>query len=162
MLFLTFRLGKDRYSVKARDIVEVLPLAEALKQAPQAPPGIAGLLNYHGASVPVFDLVEYATGEPYRERMNTRILLLQYPVSRENFTLLGLLAEDVVGLMKRSENEFAPSGILTPDAPYLGGVLAEGADLVQLLTPERLLPEGLRAYLADVAAAYGTGPLEFC
>lgn len=132
--------------------MEILPLAE-LKHTPKAPAGIAGLLNYHGASVPVFDLVKFATGEPCRERMNTRILLLPYPLPGGNSVLLGMLAEHVVELVQRPEDDFKSPGILTPEAPYLGDIASDGRDLIQLVTVEKLLPDDLRAYVAEGEAS---------
>ena len=41
MLFLLFRLGKDRYAIEARQVVEVLPMLAA-KQIPHAPPAVRG------------------------------------------------------------------------------------------------------------------------
>ena len=55
MLFLLFQLGSDRYAIDALRVVEVLPCVQ-VKQIPHAPAGIAGVINYRGAPVPVLDL----------------------------------------------------------------------------------------------------------
>ena len=77
MLFLVFQLGKDRYAVEANRVVEVLPLLE-LKRIPQAPRGIAGIFNLRGRPVPALDLTELTFGQPARERLTTRIILIQH------------------------------------------------------------------------------------
>jgi hypothetical protein len=52
VLFLVFELARDRYVLDVSQIAEVLPLV-AITQIPQAPPAVAGVLNYRGAPVPV-------------------------------------------------------------------------------------------------------------
>ena len=52
MLFLVFQLGKDRYAIEAHQVIEILHLVN-VKQIPRAPAGVAGVFDYHGASVPL-------------------------------------------------------------------------------------------------------------
>src|SRR5438477_132510 len=77
MLFLVFQLGTDRYAIEAHQVIEVLHLVN-LKHIPQAPSGVAGIFDYHGASVPLIDLAELAVGEPSRRWMSTRIIVVNY------------------------------------------------------------------------------------
>ena len=63
MLFLVFQLGKDRYALEARRVVEVVPLL-GLKKVPQAPKAVAGIFNYRGRPVPAIDLCQLALGQP--------------------------------------------------------------------------------------------------
>ena len=63
MLFLLFELGQDRYALDVRQVAEVLPLVE-FKRIPQAPPFVAGLLNYRGDPVPVIDLSQLTLSRP--------------------------------------------------------------------------------------------------
>ena len=74
MLFFYVQTGSDRYALEAERITEVLPLV-GLKKSIRAPPGIAGMLNYHGEFVPVIDLSELALGRPAPPRLSTRIIL---------------------------------------------------------------------------------------
>ena len=59
MQFLLFSLGNDRYGLDTRRVVRVLPQLE-LKEIPQAPGWVAGLMNYRGQPVPVIDLAMLA------------------------------------------------------------------------------------------------------
>ncbi len=77
MRALIFHLGDDRYGLKVSDIVEVLPML-SLKRLPQTPAYIAGLMNYHGAPVPVVDLNQLGGGAPSRERFDTRVIVVDY------------------------------------------------------------------------------------
>ena len=53
--------------------------SSAIKQIPQAPPAVAGSLNYRGAPVPVIDLSQLTLGRPAARRLSTRIVLVHYP-----------------------------------------------------------------------------------
>ena len=77
MLFLLFQLGNDRYALEANRVVEIVPLL-SLKAIPQAPKGVAGLLVYRGRAIPALDLCDLTFGRPARERMSTRIIIVNY------------------------------------------------------------------------------------
>jgi chemotaxis-related protein WspB len=146
MLFLTFQLGQDRYAIEASHVVEVLPLVCA-KEIPQSPPGIAGLIDYHGMSVPLIDLAELALGKPSRKWMSTRIILVNYAAQVGPARILGVVAEQVTETLRRSETDFQPSALAIPGAPFLGSVLADAAGMIQRVAIEDLLPEGIRNLL---------------
>jgi chemotaxis-related protein WspB len=82
MLFILFQIRRDRYALPASDIIEVLPLIN-LKGLPNAPAGVAGILNYRGTPVPVIDVNEMILGEPAAQRLSTRIILVKYPLEAE-------------------------------------------------------------------------------
>lgn len=71
MLFLTFRLGQDRYALDAGQIEAILPLV-AIKQLPGAPAGVAGAIGYRGRPVPLIDLSLLALGRPAEPLLSTR------------------------------------------------------------------------------------------
>ena len=58
MLLLAFHIGSERYSILAKDILEVLPLVQ-LKKIPRAPEFILGLLDYRGIPSPIIDLCSF-------------------------------------------------------------------------------------------------------
>jgi chemotaxis-related protein WspB len=146
MLFLLFRLGKDRYAIDVRQVVEVLPLV-AVKQIPLAPPAVSGAFNYRGNTVPLIDLSQLALGRPAQARLSTRIVLVNYPDGSGGMRLLGLLAEHVTETMSCSAKDFKDSGVSLPDAPFLGRVAADAKGLVQWLQVDQLLPPEVRDLL---------------
>jgi chemotaxis-related protein WspB len=146
MLFLLFRLGRDRFALEASGIVEVLPLV-AITPIPQAPPCVAGLFNHRGAPVPTIDLSALALQRPALRRLSTRIVLVHYPDGRGGSGVLGLIAEKATGTMRAEPTDFSPSGISNAAAPYLGPVLADANGLVQWIDPRVLLPPALRDML---------------
>jgi chemotaxis-related protein WspB len=143
MLFLLFQLGGDRYALDAVQIAEVLPLL-SLTAIPDAPPGVAGLMNYHGAPVPVIDLSALALGRPSRSRMSTRMILVHYPDATGTSRLLGLVAERATETMRREPADFVASGVNSDGAPYLGPVVTDDRGVVQRVTVSALLSDAVR------------------
>lgn len=150
MLFVLVQLGPDRYALPARDIVEVLPLV-ALKALPGAPRGVAGLLDYRGAAVPVIDLSALALGIPARPRVSTRLLIVRYATSRGDEQFLGLIAERTTETLRRDPADFRPAEVAT-EARYLGPVVTDAHGLIQWVEVPALLTEELRAVLFPAAA----------
>ena len=146
MLFFLFRMGDDRYALDALQIAEVLPLV-GIKAIPQAPSGVAGILDYHGVPVPLIDLSQLALGQPARQRLGTRIVLVNYPVLNGPCHLLGLLAERATEIMRRDPMDFVASGFGNDTAPYLGPVAADAQGMVQWITIDKLLPPSVRDQL---------------
>ena len=146
MQFLVFHLGADRYGLDTRRLVRVLPLM-GLKQLPQAPACVAGLMNYRGAAVPVIDLGMLACGRPCAERFDSRILLADYRGADGVGHLLGVVVESVAGVEVHDPRHFAEPGVATPEAPYLGRVLSANGALLQWVELEQLLSPELRALL---------------
>lgn len=146
MLFLLFQLGKDRYAVEARRVLEVLPLVE-LKALPQAPRGVAGLFNLRGRPVPAVDLNELTFGVPARDRLTTRIVVVNHTDGAGHERPLGLIAEYVTQTLRIEPEDFVDPGVTLPQAPYLGPVLMDSKGPIQWLHAQRLLAEPIRDLL---------------
>lgn len=144
MKLLVFHIGADRYGLPLATIRQVLPLM-ALTGVPLAPDAVAGLMNLHGASVPVIDLVRSGGAAAAPRQVDTRIVLVDYPAPDGTVHALGLLAERVVGVQDVAQASLHASGVRA--APYLGPVAGDAHGLVQLVQPEHLLPADLRAAL---------------
>ncbi|MBA5636148.1 chemotaxis protein CheW [Duganella sp. LX20W] len=147
---LLFHIGADRYALRLRDVVRVLPLLE-LKRLPLAPDAVAGLMDFHGQSVPVIDVSLMAGMAPGRQHFDTRILLVHYHGPDGAAHLLGLLAERVLGIADVDAAMLADSGVRA--APFLGQVASDTAGIVQLVEPDQLLSPELRAILFQPEAA---------
>lgn len=145
MLFLVFQLAAHRFALDTRQVVEVLPVVQ-FRPLPQAPTGVAGLFNYHGAPVPLIDLAALALGAPSPPRMSTRIILVNYEDGAATH-LLGLLAEKTTETIRRTEADFADSGVAVEAAPYLGRVTTDARGMIQRVEINGLLPESVRAVL---------------
>ena len=150
MVVVLFELGTDRYALDASQVNEVLPLV-ALRPLPQAPPEIAGVFNFRGTPVPVVDLNQVTTGRPSTPRLSTRIIVSRYPDSQGTPRLLGLIAERVTQTARCDPAEFVESGIVNPDAPYLGPIATTSAGMLQRIDVSRILPAAVSQMLFAAA-----------
>lgn len=141
MLYLLFRLGTDRYALRTAAIVEVLPVI-TWRQLPQVPPEIRGIIDYHGAAVPVLDLQSLALGTPVELRMGTRIVVVDYPGGDAERRLLGLLVPEATGFIRRGEEEFTDSPVRS-GAPYAGPITLHETHMVQRVELEEMVSPDL-------------------
>lgn len=139
MLFILFRLGKERYALEATHVIEVIPRLP-LRPQPGTPDYVAGIFNYHGVVVPVLNLGSLTSGVSCQERLSTRIILLSYTLKNGAGRALGLIAEAVTDAVKRELSDFAATGVATGQAPYLGKIALDEEGMVQCVLPEHLLP----------------------
>ncbi len=143
MLCLSFSVDAHRYALPARHIEAVLPLV-ALRPVPQAPAWVAGLMRYHGDAVPVLDLGLLAGGAPCALLLSTRIILVQIPSTRGR---IGLRVERATDTMVLPDAALHEPAIGVPEAPFLGRLAEHDGDLVQLVEPDGLLDDAVRALL---------------
>lgn len=151
MQFLIFHLGKDRYGLSTRHLVRILPLM-GVKQLPQAPPYVAGLINWHSTPVPVIDLVALTCKMSCSAQFDTRILLTEFCADDGTTHWLGLMVERVSHLENIDPSLFSTSGVSNADAPYLGKVTATDGLLLQLIELEHVLPAEVRRLLFQPGA----------
>ena len=136
MLVLTFRVAEVPYAVAVRRVVEVVPRV-GLRALPHAPAHLAGLLRYRGGVVPVVDLGLLMGAAACRERLDTRIILLD--AGHRGGGLVGLVAERVDDFRPIDQSRRAVDGLEIGAAPYLGAVFETDDGLLQLIEPDRVL-----------------------
>lgn len=146
-LHLLFSLGADRYALPASDVDEVLPL-QRLKQLPEAPAWVAGLLVCRGEMVPVLDLCQRVLGRPASARTSTRLVVVQHPEAFGG-RRIGLLLEQASRL-HRLQREDAKPVDLAGQPDYLGAVQASAPHgLVQRIRIAGLLPPDVAEFLLN-------------
>jgi chemotaxis-related protein WspB len=151
---MVFKIEDDRYALPAQEIVEVLPLI-ALKQLPQAPRGVVGLLNYRGQPIPVLDLSLLATGRAAAPRVSTRLLIIRAESTdarASGVKLLGLIVERATETASKSPADFVAPGVDCPTARFLGKVAPDARGFIQHIDLAQLLNAELCAALALLAA----------
>lgn len=152
MLFLVFQLGKDRYAIEARRVIEVLPLVE-IRRVPQSPAWLAGLFDHRGAPVPLIDLSELALGYPARRCLSTRIVLTNCPGGDGADRLVGVVVEKATGTLRRDAAQFVGSGVCNDAVPYLGAVASDTEGLLQRIELDRLLSPAMQLVLCGQRVA---------
>jgi len=153
MLALLFHIGGIRYIIRSDRVREIAPMV-ALKDVPHSPAYFSGYFNYRGAIVPVIDLCQLIQNAPCRMRLSTRIILVDYRRKAASH-ILGLIAERVTEAVKKTEDAFVSTGIRSRKAPYLGGIVMEGDEMIQCLELDRL-PDCID-FLPDSAPTAGDG-----
>lgn len=148
MLFLQFHLGKHRYLLDVRQVVEVLPMVQIMAIA-QAPAEVAGLFRYRGALVPAIDLSQVLLGQPALRRLHTRIVLVRYRDKADTEHLLGLIVEKLTDTHQRPATDFSDAGV---SLPHLRSVATDAQGLTQQLDVSQLLPAAVHELLFRQAA----------
>lgn len=146
-LFLLFRIGSERYALRATEVAEVLPRVP-LKPIARAPHWVAGVFAYRGAVVPVIDLSALTFGQPAEARTSTRLVLVNYrPDDAESTQWLGLILEQATDTLRCHPEDFQPYGLDNREAPYLGPVREDAQGLLQWVRVNDLLDDAVRALL---------------
>ena len=143
---LLFEVAHQRYGLDVSEILEVVP-AVPLRSLPSVPAAVAGVFCYRGAIVPVLDLSQMLGGMPASKRFSTRVVLVRYAKAPGAENVLGLLVEGATHGLAEGITGLMPSGVKTPEAPYLGKIGTRGDETVQLLKIDELIPEALRERL---------------
>ena len=154
MLFLLFELDGDRYALDAAAIVEVLALRPT-KSIPGAPAWVAGIVERHGAPVPVIDVAQLALGRPARQLRSTRLVVVRYSMADAAHAdggdaperPLGLIVEHATQTRRIERERFADSGVATPHARWLGPVANDGNGIVQWVEVQQMLGDDAKALL---------------
>jgi chemotaxis-related protein WspB len=175
MLLLTFMAGSNRYAVDVARVVEVVPRVK-LRPIPHAPAFVDGLLGYRGKVIPVIDLGLLLGTLPCRDRLSTRIILVNDGPGDHNrrredrdksvensgrggsereqsADLLGLIAEHVSELTHAQLEQMVPSPVPLLQAPYLDAVVQMEEGIVQLITVEKIRNAVLRGTLFEQAVS---------
>jgi chemotaxis-related protein WspB len=146
MLYLLLEVAGQQYAVEATRVVEVLPLGQ-VTVLPRAPTEMAGIFSDRGRPVPLIDLRRLTLRRPARPKFSTRIILVADRADDGSELLIGIIAERVTEITRRSADDFKDTGFMNPATPFLGGVATTADGLVQRLDVHRLLPPATREML---------------
>lgn len=151
-LFLLFRIGNERYALRATEVAEVLPRLP-LKPIARAPEWVGGVFAYRGKVVPVIDLSALTFGVPAQARTSTRLVLVNYqPDESQAAQWLGLILEQATDTLRCDPLDFKPYGLDNRQTPYLGPVREDAQGLVQWVRVNDLLDESVRVLLFPTPA----------
>jgi purine-binding chemotaxis protein CheW len=137
--FVTLGIDREVFAVPVDLVLEILAM-RPLFRVPEAPAHLAGLLDVRGQAVPVIDLRLKLGLDATPATDNTRILVLEVPVSGRRL-VLGLIADrvfEVTVLDKRSITPPPDIGTLWR-SDYISGVGRRGDGFVIIFDLPRLL-----------------------
>jgi chemotaxis-related protein WspB len=156
MQALVFSAGAASYAVRLTDIVQVLPLCK-LRELPQAPYGVRGLLQFRGQWVPVVDLRLLLEGVQSNFRLSTRVLLIKVSPKQVGAPATAANRDYLFALTVEVALHVVPITRLLPGfnmarAPYLSSFM-DNAMSAQLIEPAALLPAELFSIYSNQPAA---------
>ncbi len=137
MLLLLFETSDGRYALDSQKIVEIIPCLMP-KKIPGAPDYVAGIINYRGEPVPLFDLCILSGGAACKNFYSTRIILVHYPLEQRD-RVIGLIAEQTTDVVRCDESDIRSSGILLGKNSSSSVVKSDQDELVQLYNVEQMI-----------------------
>lgn len=160
MQLLTFTIADRRYGIDSSRIIEVLPRVP-LRPLPQMPAAVRGAFRYRGGYLAVVDLGLLLVGQPCRESLGTRtVVVAVHGTVPGQESRLAVVAEDVVGMVEVASPPplGAAEGPAAAASTFLGPLLpiADHDDRVdlQLILVDHLLPS---EHLAAIRTMTGMG-----
>ena len=142
MLLLTFRAAENLYAMDVARVVKVVPRIN-LRRLPHAPGFLAGVFDYHGTVVPVVDLGILLGSESCRDRLSTRIILVD---SRPAAPSRPGQPGEAAGTDRQ---DTATSGSRQQEQPceqrrWLLGLIAEQVSDVSSVKPEQVISSSIQ------------------
>jgi chemotaxis-related protein WspB len=139
MQALAFRAADMRFALALTHVVQVLHDCRARPVA-LAPVAVTGLIHYAGELIPVVDLGLLLGSAPAAMRGSTRLIVIRiaHPTAR----MFAVRAEEVLDLIKIGSKV---RGLDQTENRWLGEHILDDAHAAQLINPEALLPDELRA-----------------
>jgi purine-binding chemotaxis protein CheW len=150
--FVTLGIDREVFAVPVEMVLEILAM-RPLFRVPEAPAHLAGLIDVRNQAVPVIDLRLKLGLEAAPPTGNTRILVLEVPVTGRKL-VLGLIADrvfEVAALDRRTITPPPDIGTLWR-SDYISGVGRRGDSFVIIFDLSRLLSNDDVALLQTRAA----------
>ena len=143
MLLLTFRAADNLYAIEVARVVEVVPRID-VRRLPHAPGFLAGVFDYRGTVVPVIDLGILLGSESCRDRLSTRIILVDCRPAGPSRP--GQFAE---AAGTDPQDTAATSGSQHAEQPHdqgrwLLGLIAEQVSDVSSIKPEQVISSSIQ------------------
>jgi purine-binding chemotaxis protein CheW len=145
--FVTLGIDREVFAVPVDLVLEILAMRTPFR-VPDAPPHLAGLIDVRDQTVPVIDLRLKLGLAPAAPTGNTRILVLEVPVTGRKL-VLGLIADRVFEVIALDQRTIGPP----PDigtlwrSEYISGVARRGDTFVIIFDLARLLSSEAHALL---------------
>jgi purine-binding chemotaxis protein CheW len=145
--FVTLGIDRELFAVPVELVLEIRAM-QPLFRVPEAPSHLAGLLDVRGQVVPVIDLRLKLGLDAVPATHNTRILVLEVPVSGRRL-VLGLIADRVFEVTVLDKNTITPPPDIGTSwrSEYISGVGRQGDKFVVIFDLSRLLSSEDAAFL---------------
>ena len=136
--YLSFSLGDEDFGV---DILKVQEIRgwQSVREVPEAPSFMRGVINLRGLIVPIIDLRNRLGKGETHCTPTTVIIVLKVAGAEEEHTV-GLVVDGVANVLDISANEVRPvsSSNIQISASYVMGIVSISDDMVMLLNIDAL------------------------
>jgi chemotaxis signal transduction protein len=134
---LRFHVADQTLAVDLAWVREVCPIVLATP-VPHAPTWMRGLMDYHGQVIPMVDGGVLFGAAAIRDRLGTRVLLLQGRANPDDpLIAFGMVVDRVDGIMELHGSAWTPRQGL-PGMPFVGEIRGESEGSILLLDPPGL------------------------
>ena len=140
--YLVFKIAGKEYAFPLDAIAEVTRASE-VREVPNPPPGVLGIINWRQLVIPVVDTSKALSME---QRSIKRMLIVQHKGQKVAFQV-----EDVAGIMKIPKESIqpAPAYIRRKNHTEVSGTYSSEGTLILILTPEALLNKEITEFAGD-------------
>ena len=148
---ITFRLGQQLYALPIGPVAQIVEMV-AITRIPQINYAVAGVINYHGVSVPVIDLGLHLGLPTVSPGLDTHIIVITV-----GERLVGLIVDQVLQVIDLLPVQISPVEAIMPEGlgqvPLLLGLAHTPEGTVLLLDPERLFSSQIVQSFAQAVEA---------
>ena len=139
--YMTFKLSDEVYGLEILDVREIIGFME-ITRLPRAPDFIRGVINLRGRVVPVVDLRLKFGMDPCQATDQTVIIVVQYQVLGQSFTM-GVLVDEVLEVLSIQADQIEPPPSLgsAADTDFILGVGKATERVIFLLDIGRVLSD---------------------
>lgn len=145
---MTFTLGNERFCTAVRHVREVMRPAE-FTPLPGARPGMLGVMNVRGKILPVLDASLLLIGTSKNDPTTGLILILSSTRGE-----VGLLVDDVHGLIDHATNGVSPSSDILPRLESVREMIEHDGALLKLVDLLHLVDCSISDHGLAPAAAF--------
>ena len=143
---VTFELDGQKYALHLSAVQFVVRAVE-ITPLPKAPESVAGIINFQGQVVPVFNL-RRRFRLPERElQLDAHIIL-----ARTARRLVALVVDAVGGVVECAAGETVPADAVVPGTEYVAGVVKRPDGLILIHDLDRFLSVDEAAQLEEALA----------
>lgn len=126
-----FRIGQDNYCVPADSMEYVYPYCTVMS-IPHESAGIEGVINVHGAVVPVIDMGIKCAQQPLGRDPTHKLMLIHVEERK-----VALHVEEVADVIEVDQENWHERDSIAPGIKMLTGIVNYREDLALLYDPEQ-------------------------
>ena len=145
---VTFRLDEQIYALPIEPIIQIFEMV-TITPIPQLGSSLDGVINVHGAAVPVLNVRRHFGMPKLSQQVDAHIILVQFDERK-----VGLLVDEVLAVLDLNSDQIIPVIDILPDElgdlPLLQGLVHTGDSTVLLFDLAHLLQSQPGLALAEI------------